>query len=129
MKDINYNLTPRPWKFVQHESGNDVQHGLAGYSVHHGFTEGIAYNICRLDNARLIAAAPDLLETLTALLQVVKEAGHSNTERGYETVDYLGELTLDGKYHVINGKGINMNFLANAEEAIAKATSGSADKS
>jgi DNA-binding phage protein len=73
-------------------------------------------------NAALIAAAPDLLETLTALLQVVKAAGHSNTERGYETVDYLGEPTLDGKYHVIDGKGINMNFLTNAEEAIAKAT-------
>ena len=69
MKDINYNLTPGPWKFVQHESGNDVQwRGLAGYSVQSP-EEGIAYNICRLDNARLIAAAPDLLEILQAAME------------------------------------------------------------
>jgi len=55
-------VTKGPWKFSYHPSGNDIQGGLAGYSVQSN--EGIAYNICRVANARLISAAPLLLEAL-----------------------------------------------------------------
>jgi DNA-binding phage protein len=108
--------TPGPWK---------IGTGIDNYYIYPASDTRVTIlssDQLEIEDAALIAAAPDLLETLTALLQVVKTAGHSNTERGYETVDYLGEPTLDGKYHVIDGKGINMNFLTNAEEAIAKAT-------
>jgi len=63
--------TPGPWRFARHDSGNDVQwRGLAGYSVQSP-EEGIAYNICRPNNAQLIAAAPDLLEALQDLYTMV----------------------------------------------------------
>ena len=54
--------TPGPWGRAYDGPGNTVQPGLAGYSIQG--TEGIAYNVCREANARLIASAPDLLDTL-----------------------------------------------------------------
>lgn len=63
--------TPGPWKASYHEPGNTVQGGLAGWSIQG--SEGIAYNVAREGNARLIAAAPDLLEAVHSLLAVVTD--------------------------------------------------------
>lgn len=54
--------TPGTWEYQFHAPGNDVQGGLAGYSVQQQHGEGVAYNVAREANARLISAAPDLLE-------------------------------------------------------------------
>ena len=89
--------TPGPWGAAYHGPGNTVQHGLAGYSIQG--TEGIAYNVCREANARLIAAAPDLLEACRAALvwaAIATARDHEPThplaiENAQEDVDKIRE--------------------------------------
>ena len=73
--------TPGPWTAKYHEPGNDVQSGLAGFSIQ-AFAEGIAYNIPRPGNADLIAAAPDLLAALEVATDHIADLHSEVTERG-----------------------------------------------
>jgi len=66
-----------PWVTAYHEPGNDVQHGLAGYSVVSGTGEGVAFNVHSEANARLIAAAPQMLE---ALMLAIKYLQHPDVQ-------------------------------------------------
>lgn len=52
--------TPGPWDLRFNEPGNDVQRGIAGYSISTPAV-GVAYSIHNEHDASLIAAAPDLL--------------------------------------------------------------------
>ncbi len=67
--------TPGPWKAHYHESGNEVQRGLAGYSIQ--ADEGIAYSISRKANAHLIAAAPELLSVARTAVNALERRGLS----------------------------------------------------
>ena len=81
--------TPGPWE-AKHRAGHDNQYRTEIFSAEHGGIATCAWTpkncgngvtgTYREANARLIAAAPDLLEALQHLTLVLKAAGYG-TER------------------------------------------------
>lgn len=77
--------TPGPWLWHWHE-----QDGKANCGVHHLARPGQAYSVCRAPkyqskeqweaDARLIAAAPDLLEALEYMLETCPGIDHVGDE-------------------------------------------------
>ncbi len=83
--------TPGPWTMAYHAPGNDIQGGLAGYSIHNH--EGIAYNICREANARLIAEAPAMLDALREVTAAIDAyADDWNSDRPTDPTVLLPQL-------------------------------------
>lgn len=102
--------TPEPWKVVEHHGVIDVMG--AGSGVCRVFTDPNQDSLPTMPqaraNARLIAAAPDLLRALSAIVE--------NTDKGYSVTTWTG---LDG----IADAGSVANLDA-ARAAIARATGG-----
>ncbi len=95
--------TPGPWK-VNHLPwciyvGHGVEDSVTGHSA-----ESIAYNVTGDDNARLIAAAPDLLKACKAFMADIPEL--------------WGDLVVDGGTMTIT---ISSDVVDAIEDAIAKA--------
>lgn len=97
------NHTPMPWKAIYHKVGNDVQHGLAGFSIQ-AKEKGIAYNIAQEENAEFIVRACNAYEDLVEALKAI-----CNDE------SQIVKFVCDGEYR----KGVS-NLIDLGREALAK---------
>ncbi|MCP4541718.1 MAG: hypothetical protein GY832_31690 [Chloroflexi bacterium] len=96
--------TPGPWA-GQKTAGHEIHSQSAVYDEVTGESIAIVYD--GEANARLIAAAPDLLAALTTLVAWMDDSGLSHTQPG-------------GK-GVLRYEGTEYNIVTNARAAIAKA--------
>jgi hypothetical protein len=85
--------TPGPWQAGSFDTGEDVTFVVDGPMDEHGIGLQIADNIHSADDARLIAAAPEMAEVLSALVEALNQ--EDGVEADYAGIDEAGERAAD----------------------------------
>ncbi len=105
------NHTSGPWEIVKQdasivvrtESPNKTKYGASRYAAIGGFDRTIPEQFAEaMANARLIAAAPELLETLENLLNEITE---SNSDYGVFDVAYRQILIMEARHAIAKARG------------------------
>ena len=97
---MNTQHTPGPWNVAQHdhgivvctESAKKSKHGASRYAAIGGFDRGDPEQLQEaLANARLIAAAPDMLAALHGFVEKELTVGQRYTNEGQAMLDAIGK--------------------------------------
>lgn len=111
MNPTDIKHTPGPWRVVELNSApNVLAHAVATHDY-----EPVASHMT-LPDAKLIAAAPELLEALKNLREAVDKITYVNSTSGGRYPSFIENYDLNGEIGV---------ELAEADAVLAKATEGS----